>query len=86
MIDTMYHTNKANDVRYVQYVYHFEWPVNSIDVRIITDKEMKFIKDLYNILINPNDSISMNLFQTSTEHNIKQAERILREHFPEELI
>ncbi len=77
-----------NESKYVQYVYHFNYPINSIDVRLIDDKQFQLIKELYHFYKKPNDSeLSPDqITKHATWLNMAQAERILNEHFPEELI
>ncbi|UOK16936.1 hypothetical protein [Vibrio phage phiKT1024] len=76
----------SNKSKYVQYVYHFDYPMNSIDVRCITKEQLKLIKDIYHTVKYPGDSMANEVFQNITIFNQTQAERILNEHFPEELI
>ncbi|WXB47716.1 hypothetical protein WCWAEYFT_CDS0014 [Vibrio phage VB_VaC_TDDLMA] len=76
----------SNKTKYVQYVYHFDYPMNSIDVRCITKEQFKLIKTIYYTLKHPAAEMPVDVFQNITTFNQEQAERILKEHFPEEFI
>jgi len=64
------------NVPFIQYVYHFNYPVNSIDVRKMTDSELKFCIDIYNE--------DVNALCKST--SFASAKKLLEEHFPEYII
>lgn len=72
--------------KYIQYVYHFDYPMNSIDVRCITKEQLNLVKGLYHAFTDQDETMSDEVFQNITTFNREQAERILKEHFQEELI
>lgn len=76
----------SNESEYVRYVYHFDYPTNSIDVRCITKEQLNLVKGLYHAFRYQDETMSDEVFQNITIFNQSQAERILKEHFPEELI
>jgi len=74
---------------YTQYVYHFEHPINSIDVRKIDDNDIAFLKFIYEEYEQPVKNKIKKYGvrnQYLTEHNYKTAKRLLREHFLEYLL
>jgi hypothetical protein len=59
---------------YIQYVYHFHYPMNSVDVRTITSEELEYLTILFD---NPDPE---------TEHFQETFNTILKmfkDHFPE---
>lgn len=71
---------KPRNEPYVQYVYHFQYPTNSIDVRRITKYEMEFLRRTYKLLLE-----YRKLGREPLANGIR-AEQLLSDHFPEYLI
>lgn len=71
---------KPRNEPYVQYVYHFQYPTNSIDVRRITKYEMEFVRKTYKLLL---EYRKLELVPLT---NGRRAEQLLSDHFPEYLI
>lgn len=71
---------KPRNKQYVQYVYHFKYPTNSIDVRRITKYEMEFVQLSYKLLLGYR---KLGLVPLT---NGRRAEQLLYDHFPEYLI
>lgn len=70
-----------------RYVYHFHFPINSIDVRKITEEEMqtcKIILDFYNQDFDPFGYVDFP--PGATLENYDRIKKMFKEHFPEELI
>lgn len=61
---------------FIQYVYHFQHPVNSIDVRKISEEELQFCLSSYRL----------ELYAGCKSIHFKSAEKLLRDHFPEHII
>lgn len=60
--------------KYIQYVYHFPFPTQSIDVRTITTAQMEFCVSYYSA----KDPGINSIFSI--------VERMFKEHFPEYVI
>ena len=63
--------------KYKQYIFHLDYPIDSIDVREINENQLCWLLDLYH------DGSNTIYY---TDLNYKQAKRILTEFYPELLL
>lgn len=74
-------------ITHKQYVYHFEYPINSIDVRVISEFQFEFMRTVIDFYESP---LSLDGYMTkpigSSLYNYETSLRLLKDHFPEELI
>lgn len=79
-------TSRKTREPYQQYVYHFEFPMNSIDVRCITTEEKTLLLNLSKAQPETEDGFSTKGYYFYTKNNREIAKQVLTEHFPEEII
>jgi len=66
---------------YKQFMFHFEYPRNSIDARVITDEELKWCLEIYEYCSGPDSP------QRSKEwSHYKTIEKMFELWFPEYLV
>lgn len=70
-----------------RYVYHFCYPMNSIDVRKVKDEQMQQCRDIVDFYEAPFDASGyVNRPDGADLLNYEKIKKMFKDHFPEELI